>query len=267
MDAPELTRLLNTLVTELDDDEITGIVLGGSYARGEATQYSDIDLAPFLTNEAAPRKKHVFYRDGYLVSVSYKAVSAVLRDLTLPSRAIWVVNGFKGAWVLLDKEGSVGELMQEIEAFAWEPLQEAANEFAGQSLVYLAEGVHKVLGDLARGDELALTNSASSLLTWLTELMAVQRGVLIKSDRTYYRQVQEAVGLDSAWSRYHRISTGVEPSQHEGSPVAARGIAAVSLYRETFTLVRGVIARNYLETAHQTVQLIDHALQTSSSGL
>lgn len=260
MDTQELTRLLNALLAELDDDDTTGIVLGGSYARGQATQYSDIDLAPFLNDGAPPRKKRVLYRDGFLVSVSYKTVSAVRRDLTLPNRAIWVVNGFKGAWVLLDKDGSVGALMREIEAFAWEPLQEAANEFAGQSLVYLAEGVHKVLGDLARGDELALANSASTLLTWLTELMAVQRGVLIKSDRTYYRQVQEAVGFESDWSRYHRIALGVEPGQQVGSPIAARSLAALSLYKETFALVEGVIGASHLDDARQTVLLIDRAL-------
>jgi len=34
--------LLNTLVTELDNDIIVGITLGGSYVRGEATPYSDV---------------------------------------------------------------------------------------------------------------------------------------------------------------------------------------------------------------------------------
>ena len=33
------------LKSELDDDEIVGIIFRGSYARNEATSFSDVDLA------------------------------------------------------------------------------------------------------------------------------------------------------------------------------------------------------------------------------
>ena len=44
-------EFLQTLVTEFDNDDIVGITLGGSYARGNATPYSDIDLACFYKDE------------------------------------------------------------------------------------------------------------------------------------------------------------------------------------------------------------------------
>jgi predicted nucleotidyltransferase len=34
---------LHELVQELDHEDIVGIMLGGSYARGTATRYSDVD--------------------------------------------------------------------------------------------------------------------------------------------------------------------------------------------------------------------------------
>ena len=40
---------LEKLITEIDDDTIRGIVLGGSHARGNPTPYSDIDLACFFS--------------------------------------------------------------------------------------------------------------------------------------------------------------------------------------------------------------------------
>jgi predicted nucleotidyltransferase len=46
--APTLSyEFLNSLVAELDNDDIVGIILGGSYARGEARLYSDVDIACF----------------------------------------------------------------------------------------------------------------------------------------------------------------------------------------------------------------------------
>jgi predicted nucleotidyltransferase len=45
---------LNTLVIELDNDEIVGIIFGGSYARNEATPFSDVDIACFVPDSMKP---------------------------------------------------------------------------------------------------------------------------------------------------------------------------------------------------------------------
>jgi hypothetical protein len=251
-------HLIESITGELADEEIAGIVLGGSYARGDATRFSDLDFAPFLREGAPPRKKQLFYRDGYLVSISYKTVAGVRADTKMPNRAIWVVNGFKGAKVLLDRDGSIRGLMDEIDAFAWEPLQQAANEYAGASLVGSAEAVHKLLGDLSGSNDRALAFATANLLSNLTDLVAVQRGVLVKSDRTYYRQVQESAGPASAWTRYHNIAAGVTPLPPgtQRTPATSRAIAVLALYKETAGLVGPFIAPTHRETAAQVIRLL-----------
>lgn len=251
-------HLIESITGELADEEIAGIVLGGSYARGDATRFSDLDFAPFLREGVSPRKKQLFYRDGYLVSISYKTVAGVRADMKLPNRAIWVVNGFKGAKVLLDRDGSIQGLLSDIEAFTWEPLQQVANEYAGASLVGSAEAVHKLLGDLSAGDDLALSLATANLLSTLTDLVAVQRGVLVKSDRTYYRQVQESVGPASAWTRHHNIAAGVTPLPPgtQRSPATSRAMAVLALYKETVALVGPFIAPTHRETALQVIRLL-----------
>lgn len=254
--------LIESITAELSDEETAGIVLGGSYARGDANPFSDIDFAPFLREGAPPRKKQLSYRDGYLVSISYKTVAGVMSDIKLPNRAIWVVNGFKGARVLLDRDGSVARLLREIEAFDWEPLQQAANDYAGASLAGSAEAVHKLLGDLSIGDDLALSLATANLLSNLTDLVAVQRGVLVRSDRTYYRQVQESAGLASAWTRHHNIAAGVAHGPHhpQSTPARSRALAVLTLYIETVTLVERAIAPGHRETAAQVVRMLSKAL-------
>jgi hypothetical protein len=255
-------HLIESITGELSDEEIAGIVLGGSYARGEATPFSDIDFAPFLREGAAPRKKQLFYRGGYLVSISYKTVAGVVSDMKLPNRAIWVVNGFKGARVLLDRDGSITGLLRKIEAFAWEPLQRAANDYAGASLAGSAEAVHKLLGELYVGDDLALSLATANLLTNLTDLVAVQRGVLVKSDRTYYRQVQESVGTESAWTQYHNVVTGVTqgPLDAQSTPPRLRALAVLALYKQTVALVEPFVAPSHRETALQAIRALREAL-------
>src|SRR6266699_4967837 len=105
-EAPTLSEeFLNALVAELDNDEIVGIILGGSYARGEARPYSDVDIACFVRDAVKPPQKRFFYRDGLLVSIGAKTVAAIRADLGKPERVFLFTAG---RWrVLLDKDGSI----------------------------------------------------------------------------------------------------------------------------------------------------------------
>lgn len=248
---------LNALVVELDNDEIVGIIFGGSYARNEATPFSDVDIACFVHDSMKPPPKRFNYRDGRLLSIGYRTVAETRRELARPERAIFIVTGFRR--VLLDKDGSVRRLMREIETFKWGPLQEGANSYASFGMMLAAEQVHKILSEIFKRDDLALSYAISKLLSWLTEAVAIQRGVLVKNDSTYYRQVQEAAGLESAWTRYHRLAAGVDAAPGDDRPVKKRGIAILCLYRETLVLLRTAMQIDHLQIAEQAAQIVDKA--------
>ncbi len=56
-------------MTELDNDTIVGITLGGSYVRGEATPYSDVDLACWVKDAVNLSPRRFVYRDNRLISI------------------------------------------------------------------------------------------------------------------------------------------------------------------------------------------------------
>ncbi|HEX9132404.1 MAG TPA: nucleotidyltransferase domain-containing protein [Ktedonobacteraceae bacterium] len=252
---PLSDEFLNTLVAELDNDEIVGIILGGSYARNEATPFSDVDIACFVPDSLKPPSKRFIYRDGRLLSIGYRTVADTRNELARPERAIFIVSGFRR--VLLDKDGSVSRLMRDIETFKWGPLQEAANSYASFGMMLAAEQVHKILSEIFKSDDLALSYAISKLLSWLTEAVAVQRAVLVRNDSTYYRQVQETVGLASEWTRYHRLAAGVDAAPGDDRPVKTKGLATLCLYRETLGLLRAAMQLDHLQVAEQTVQVVD----------
>jgi CHASE3 domain sensor protein len=138
-------------------------------------------------------------------------------------------------------------------------LQEAANSYTSFAMMIYAEQVHKILSEILRHNDLALSYAISNLLSRLTEAVAVQRGILVKNDSTYYRQVQEAIGLDSVWTRYHRLASGVDVVAADERPVRTRGIAVLNLYRETIALLRPAMETNHLEVAEQAIKVIDEA--------
>jgi len=260
---PLSEEFLNALVIELNNDIIVGIILGGSYARNEATPFSDVDIACFVPDSLKPTPKRFIYRDGRLLSIGTKTVADIRSELARPERAIFIVSGFRR--LLLDKDGSVGRLMREIEIFDWGPLQKAADSYASFGMMIYAEHVHKILSEILKRDDLALSYAISKLLSSLTEAVAVQRGVLVKNDSTYYRQVQETIGLASAWTRYHRLAAGIDLVPGDKLAVKTRGVAALYLYRETVALLRSAMQSDHLEVAEQAIQVVDEALALLSS--
>src|SRR5438132_9866573 len=122
---PSFTSLpngfLDALVNELDTSDVIGITLGGSYARGEATPYSDVDLACFFHEQAPLPPRRYLYRRGYLLSIACLTVAGVRQKLSRLPDALLFVAGPRQ--ILLDKDGSVKELLQEIASFNWTSLE------------------------------------------------------------------------------------------------------------------------------------------------
>jgi hypothetical protein len=91
---PLSDEFLNTLVVELDNDEIVGIILGGSYARNEATPFSDVDIACFVPDSMKPPPKRFIYRDGRLLSIGYRTAMQ-LDHLQVAEQAVQIVDKAK----------------------------------------------------------------------------------------------------------------------------------------------------------------------------
>jgi hypothetical protein len=98
-------------------------------------------------------------------------------------------------------------------------------------------------------------------LAELTLLTALRHGTLITSDSTYYQQVQEAVGHDSAWTHYHRIAIGLEAGPAGIALLRASGIAVLYLYCETLVFVRPVMQTEHLEIAEQVLRVVRSAAE------
>ncbi len=142
--------LLHALVDELNSPTTITIVLGGSYARGDATPYSDVDIVHFVT--VAPSNPHRTYRyiDGRLISIATRTLDWYRTALTQPPRAIFAVPALRHARILLDKDGTFHAFQQELQTFTWEPLQESANQYISHMIMNSAEDVHKLLSTQIR---------------------------------------------------------------------------------------------------------------------
>jgi hypothetical protein len=250
-------EFLQALVAEIDNDDIVGITLGGSYVRGNATPYSDVDLGRFYKDEVSLPPHYLLYRNGLMVSINAITVAGIHAELTRPEKAIFHVATPRH--ILLDKDGSVAELMQEIATFHWEPLRQKAHEYASFQMMLAAELVHKILSEILRRNDLGIAHATAKLLSSLTEIVAVQGGVLVQSDSVYYQQVEGAVGPETAWTRYHRLVAGIDMVPATVSPVKVRAVAALHLYQETIALLQPTMRPEHIAVAKQAMQVFHEA--------
>src|SRR5258707_1340469 len=108
----------------------------------------------------------------------------------------------------------VERLLQEAFAFRWEPLQPAADAFADDVLQQMPEYVHKLLGGIATRDESMMAFAVGELAHFVTVAVATQRGMLVVSHNTRYRQLWEELGLESAWTAAHAAAVGAAALEH-----------------------------------------------------
>jgi Nucleotidyltransferase domain len=249
-----------TLVAELDAAQIRGILLGGSYARGDATPYSDVDLACFVPDSFRPLRKRFLYREGHLISIALKTLAGVQQQLRDPYQALWIVPSFQQARVLLDKDGSMRQLKQLVEAFAWEPLRTEAIEVAGSLLTGDAEIIHKLLGNSWKENLSGVAYATTKLFDGATMAMALSSAVFITTDSLYYQEVEAAVGLDTAWTHYHRLLTGATTSAEDTCSVQARGKLALQLYRETAQLLWPTLNEECRSVVEQVLTMIQQVV-------
>jgi hypothetical protein len=243
-------EFISALVAAVDSDRYAGILLGGSYARGDATEWSDVDIACIVPDDSRLERKRYVYLDGRLVSIGVKSIEGIRAQLAKPETAI-LGHGIGNCRVLLDKDGSVTALVEEVRTFTWEPLREAANRSASFGLVMATEMAQKIANELSKGDDLAVSFATAKLFAELTLTMAIARGVLVKSDNTYYRQVEEAAGPD--WARLHRDITGAK----EPNFVDDQALDCLQLFRETLELLRPIMLPEHLEVVEQCVSKLE----------
>jgi predicted nucleotidyltransferase len=242
---------LPNLVAEIDHPDYVGILLGGSYARGDAAPWSDLDIACIVTTPSLLRPKSSFYRNDLLVTIAPKSIEGIRSSLLNPDLAVVVAHGIGDSQILLDKDGSLAALLTEVRAFTWDTIRDAANARAGFRLMLASEMAHKVANELTKGDPQSLAFPIAKLFSELTLIVAIGLGVLIQTDSTYYRQVRQAAG--PPWNLHHRAV-----SEADG-PLALpqQAVALLQLYRDTVTLLEPIMQPDHLALAQQTVTLLE----------
>ena len=246
---------IQSVLEKIDSPDVIGVGIVGSYARGQESKYSDVDVDIFVSRlpDSDYDRYTLRYWDGKLVSLKYALLDDELAALTDPRRAIWAVPGLSGMNIILDKDGSLTELQKMAQKFDFSLLQPLADEFAAEEVMGCAEEVHKILNGLARGHESTVLYATWGLVKCMLEAVAVQRGIMIVSENRYFDLIQDSVGRDTKWVSAFRTAWGLDSTS---SQYQWRGAAALKLYRLTAAMFDGLIPAKHRDVVKNTLRLI-----------
>jgi hypothetical protein len=118
---------------------------------------------------------------------------------------------------------------------------------------------HKILGGLVRKNESTVIYGTLGMALGMADLVAVQRGSMIKTENTLFQKLYESVGHDSLWTKYHRSTLGLERYIDDVPVYVQRGAAALHLYQETARVLRPILRPNDLEVVDSTIGIIERS--------
>lgn len=246
-----------------DDEGVEALGLTGSYARGQATAHSDVDLLRFVAAEPeSDRERYqLWLLDGRLVSVSTTTLASKRAELARPQTAIWAVGGLRQTRILADRAGGLAALVAEARAFTWTPaLRAAAVDHASDTLAGLAEEALKALGAHERGDESAMLYATLGLQQVLIRVALVARGTLLESENEWFDAALRLEPPESRWRRLLRVVAGYDASPADMAPARGRAEAALWLYVEATRLLADMLTVEDAALVAETVARIRAAL-------
>lgn len=259
------TRLSSSDIDELirrfdQPDVVQALILTGSYARNEAGPHSDIDLVRFVVagTQVTDDGTHLFHNRA-LITVSTYSPTEYERWFTAPHEATQWIAGIRVARVLLDRERFFTDGLQlRARNFVWDAAMQArANVDATRRMAGWCEEANKGLEGLRRGNDIGRLLNACHGLTWgLSEIIQIQRGVLVSSDNNAFHEIELALVGDERLIELRRMAFGLTSV----GELRERVTAGLQLFALLAEQMDGVWQGSDAETVRYTAAQIRHSV-------
>lgn len=204
---------IENLIQRFDkSDVVLALILMGSYARNEAGPYSDIDLVRFVKarTKLSDDGTHLSEKK-ILINVTSVESNEYEKWFIEPYEATKWIAGLRIARPLIDRENFFTNGLQvRARQFSWDlTMQKRANIEASRRMVGWCEEIHKGLEGLRRSNDIGRLLNAIHGLSWgLTEIIQIQRGVLVSSDNNVFNEIELALGDNNEMIKLRRMTFG-----------------------------------------------------------
>ena len=239
-------------------DGVVAIALMGSHARGDAGDYSDIDIVRFWDRAHECPDADTHLEDGHFIVVSNVSPHQAEAWFERPEIAVTVISGLRAAIPLFDPTGVFAEIRGRALAFTWdERLQRLANDYVSNEMVGYIEEAQKGMEGLRRRDAGRLMQCRNAISWAMMKVVMIHRGVLNTTENRIIDEAVASVGPDAKWSE---LCTRTIGRIDEDSTPADQARAALLLYAETVRLVQDALRPEHRPLIAEVVQRIEREM-------
>ncbi len=217
-----------SVADEYEKQGARAVVLGGSWARGDAHRESDIDLWVFGLRAG----DDVLWRPPFVVTVKKTSERSERRKLARPPHVGGSVPGWRAARPLRDPDGVAHRLKTAARAFRWTAISRRCDRWVAEQMVGWAEEAVKLVRGLATGQDATAAVQRDLLAEHLGFVMAIHRRMFWDSENEFWERIGRVVG--GPWARAQRFALGIPGNRLEPSCRAALRLYVLTA-RETWS--------------------------------
>jgi len=235
-----IDAVIAPLARELAAEGALAVLLFGSFARGDATPYSDLDL--WALGSGLPRYE---MRGGRLVVVSWVMPEEARAQFSDPAAACQGAAAWRDARILYDPHGCAADIQRAAREWTWDALDSAACDArVAREMAGFAEEVLKLASALQYHHATMAAVQRDVLALRLAGIMALHHRLLYNTENRLWDILAESLG--DPWASVQARALGLTSPSFEDSCRAALELYALAARaaRDLFTETQRAIVRH-----------------------
>lgn len=222
---------LLAMTPKLMQEHVLGLAVVGSYARGNPTPYSDIDVICLVKPDFVfPKEPRIDLYQGVYRVAQYRSEAQLQEALNLPERAVYDLVGLQQMLILFDPQGVLRKLQLTAQNFTWDSeMNKKADLFLNQEMIAWQEECYKAMAGMHMEQEGRMLLGLYGLTYGLVRLMLVAKGVLLESENDFFEALTNAYSQDIGGSELVDMM-GLAFGLDEGFPLLQRVETGLLLY-------------------------------------
>lgn len=238
----------HTIASDMISEGAQAVYLTGSWARGDAHPESDLDIRAV----GPERDKHLFRKDGFLVSSEWQTKEQQLETFEDPEKVGSVVPGWRSAVLLQDPDGVAADIKQAAEVWTWDRVKDSIDAAISNQLAHYSEEVHSLYTNLEMDLSLGAAIQRGMVAKQMAPIVAIHERILYETEKELWDLVADKMGPE--WEKVQEGALGLEGDFTSGC-------------KATFELFQMTVDHTGKTGDPSKDEVIAHAYELASKGI